>query len=1053
MKRSITEMAINRPVTVAMIVVTMLSLGVIAWHRMPIEFLPRLDFPTILVVIPDPGATPAQVENQIAIPAEGEFRTLSHLKRITTTSDSNACMVKLDFDWDTNMALAAAEVRDRMERLKLVLPSEVDRMMLRHFDMSQLPVMAFAAFRAGDDEELAHLVRTVVQPRLMRIDGVAEVTVHGKPEREVLVEFDQEALRTLQLSLYQVVGSLRNSSLNITVGELTDGETKYYVRALGEFRRPEEIANLVVGPNGLRLKNVAKVGYNTRETNEGFSIDGKGGAFVLIQKESEANTVAVCQAVSQELDALKTEPLFSSLETFMFLDQSKIILEALHKVAHAGQLGAFLAMVVLFLFLRRLRPTLAVVLAIPASLVAALVFMFFAGMSLNLITMVSMIVAVGMLVDNSIVAIENIDRYAKLGLSPKESARRGASEVGLAITAATLTTVVVFIPIVYMDTGEMNTYMRQFAVPVTVALGASLAVALTVIPLAVSRMKRREHLTDHRYLGFLMRSAVWVHGFTDRFDPIQHLINFYQRSLALSMGNRLGTLLILGAVLGITYAWPARHIDFQRQPSIDTREVDIQIALDQNFDKEMVRNTFSAIESIVNQQRNELGIRNIFSHYNTGGGTLRVYLLKEEDLSDGQEIEYSTEQVRDILRQRLPKRIPGAEIHFSVAEAAESQGARIALRMRGDDVDILREYAERFSVLLEQLPHVDEVDTSWEQAKQEVQVRVDEVLAEQVGVNPFIIAQTVDFALRGIRLPYLKQAGREIPVWAQFREEDRQTKANLENVAVLTQTGDLMPLNALVDFTKARSPQRITREDGKNVVTVSAETNPQKLGEVKQNLDRLVANFDLPRGYEIELGDQIMELMRNLRSFVVTLALAVTLIYIVMAALFESMLLPLSILTGVPLAAVGVIWALFLTGTAVDIVALIGAILMAGIVVNNGIVIIDHINQLRRSGMKRTDAILQAGRDRFRPVMMTALTTILGCVPLAFGTSGGGDAGFASIGRALIGGLTTGTLLTLYVVPLFYCLFDDFGAWAVDFVGNMAALGRRRPARRLSTQD
>ena len=1041
MKRSLPATALARPITVIMVVITMVGLGVIAYTRIPLELIPKLEMPFIRCVIPYVGATPAQVENDVAIPAEGEFRTVSQLKRISTTSDMNGCDITMLFEWDADLNEAMAEVRDRMERLKLRLPSDVDQMFLRRFSSTSLPIMAFALFREGDKEELTYLVQTLLQSRLLRIEGVADVKVFGAPEKEVLIEFDQDALRSCNLSLYEVVGALQRSNINVSIGELDDGSSTHLVRVEGEFRAPEEIAQLVVGPDALRLRDVAEVGYRAREIDMSYSIDGKAGVFVLIRKESEENTITACKAVHRELDRMRADPMFKGTDVFMFIDQSALIQDTLDGMLEAGKWGGGLAILVLFLFLRRIRPTLVVALAIPASLVVAFVFMFFVGMTLNLITMISMIIALGMLVDNSIVVMENIDRYSRMGYSAEESARRGATEVGLAITAATMTTLVVFVPILYLQVGEMATYMRQFAAPVSVSLMASLVIALTVIPLAVSRIRPRHTVKSLRFLRpvFVLLKRLSGRLYFPLFDRI---MKAYVGGLRWTTRWRLGTLMIVGFMVILTLI-PACKLDFQGRVQPDTRQVQINVNLDQNFDKEKADGAFDTIHSVIAQQRDELGVKSIFSHHTSGGGSFYIYLVGENDMPDGVELPYTTEQVRDILWQRLPSRIPGAELQFSIADASETSRRGFTLRMRGDDAEILNEYAQRFKVLLSQIPNVRDVIMDIDRNTREIQIQINEDLAEQHGVSPLIVAQTVDFALRGAKLSYLKREGREIPVWAQFREEDRKTRANLDKVAVPGTGGELVPLQQLVTLEKARSPRAVNRVDGKNVVTIMAKTIDKDMAGVIEHLKELMDAYELPPGYEIQMGDELLDFESDMSNFILTIFMAVILIYLVMGALFESYLLPLSILTTVGLAGIGVVWVMFLTSTPMDLLSFIGCILLVGIVVNNGIVIIDHINQLRKRGLPRDEAILQAGQDRFRPVLMTALTTILGCVPLASGMTVAADLPFYSMGRALIGGLVTATVLTLFVVPVFYSLIDDFALWCRRyFAGLVRAVGK-----------
>lgn len=1057
MKMTLPELALRRPITVWVVAITVMGLGVIARYRTPIEFLPPLDFPFIFVQIPYLGASPEQAEKEVAIPAEGEFRTVSHLKRISSTSDSNGCRVQLLFEMNTDMTAATAEVRDRIERLKLVLPSEIDQISIRRFNANTLPIMVFSLYGGLDDEELVYRVRTLLRPRLQRIDGVADVTVYGTPEKEVLIEFDQDALGSRSLSLFSIVSALRQSSLNLTVGNMVDGESKYIVRALGEFIAPEELGELVIGPNAVRLRDVARVGYRARERETDYSIDGKPGTLMLVLKEAEANTISTCQAVERELDKLSADPDFDGVKVFTFFNQSDTILAALNGLVQSGELGAVLAIIILFLFMWRIRPTIIVALSIPTSVVFGLVYLFLSGMTLNLVTMISFIVALGMLVDNAIVVIEDIYRHQQLGYSPAESAKLGSMEVAMAITASTLTTIVVGIPMFYLDSGEMSTYMKQFFAPITVSLLASLLIALTLIPLAASKMNLRRGwglsiLRGRSRGGELDEPRDSAdHGTTSyahlpRFHPLRTVVQIYERILAWTQRWRLATMSVVIAVTAITFI-PMYKLDRQGDPAVDSRRIEISILLDQGFTLEGARATFNSIRDTVDTMRKELGIKNIFSRYSATGGDFDVYLLTNEDLAPDETLPYTTDQVLDILRQRLPVKLPGGEIRYSVAEASETSARSFTLQVRGTDSEVLEQCAENLkSLMLTSIPQVSEVNTDISRTHHEILLNVNTTLADVYGLTPMTIAQTVDFALRGVRLSYLKQGGREIPVWAQFQEEDRKSKSNLENVSLFGKTGEQLPINRVVDFAKERSPQAISRVNGKNVVTLTAKLRGTDMGRAMDGLKGLLASFQLPQGYSIEFGDELMSLETNMSSFLTSLLMAVILVYLVMGALFESYLLPISILSTLPLAGVGTVWLLYLTDTPIDIVGMIGMILMVGVVVNNGIVLVDYINQLRSRGIPRAEAVLRAGHDRFRPVMMTALTTILGCVPLALG--GGGvesEVSFTSLGRALIGGLTSATFLTLFIVPITYTLVDDARVWFANFFGSLLESMRGRP--------
>ncbi|NIA13466.1 MAG: hypothetical protein GWP08_05250 [Nitrospiraceae bacterium] len=1053
MKWSLPALAINRPVTTVMMLLTVLALGAVAYTRIPLEFMPNIDYPFVMCWISLPASTPAQVEKDIAIPAEGEFLTIPRIERIQSWSRDDGCFIFMQFEWETDMSEATAEVRDRIERLKLRLPDEVERLYLRRSSPDDWAVMWMGLFRGDDPDEAGWLARTVLQPKLERIDGVAEVGIRGQDMAGVYIEFDQEALKSLDLSLYEVIETLRTSSLNISIGKLTDGPIKYFVRAEDQFTTLSQIEDVVVGDGGLRVKDIAEVCMKPPEEDRQFTMDGKRGVFLFVKKESRANAVRTCNAVRETLAEVSTDPSFRDVQIEVFDDMSEDIRFSLAGLVMAGRYGGSLALVILFVFLRRFRATFLVASAIPASLTVAIIFMFFNGSTFNIVTISGMIVVIGMLVDNSIVVMENIDRHHRLDPDRpmRDSALRGAREVALAITTATLTTIIVFIPVMYMGGDELGMLLKDFAGPVCMALLASLVLALTMIPLAASHLYASGDVKPRglRRLWMTLRNRVasgGVPGRFLRFHPFKKFVNAYVWVLRLSLQRRMVALLLIGLLGYATYAIPFPKVGMQQQPTMDNREVDIFVRF-HKYNKEKAKETFVELEKSLNKRRDELGIRGLFVNHGPWGGHIEAHLVRPDEIPVGEKPPFTSEEVRNILSQTLPERIPGADFNFGMPRSGDGDTSRIMLGMRGDDADTVAQYAERLARVLKSVPEVLDCKTERDADKQEIAVSIDETFASAMGVNPTVVARTLGFALSGTRLPYLKQGGREIPVWARFQEADRSTKEDLDNIAVLTTQGGLVPLDQLVTTSKTVSPPVLKRESGKSVTYVSVEVNTKDMTRVRQAVEKVIASFVLPRGYSVDMGTMLRELEETQKSFNNALSLAVILMYLLMAALFESFLLPLSILTTVPLAFIGVYWSMYLTGTPLDSIALIGAILMCGIIVNNGIVIVDHVNQLRRlHGLPRTQALLQAGRDRLRPVLMTALTTVLGCVPLAIGTGSGQDRLY-SMGRALVGGLTMGTLLTLFIVPLFYTLIDDMQSWILHYLGNLARIAHHCSSR------
>ena len=726
-----------------------------------------------------------------------------------------------------------------------------------------------------------------------------------------------------------------------------------------------------------------------------------------------------------------------------------------------GYYGALLSIAVLIFFLHKAMPTFIVSLAIPSCLLVAVVFMYLSGMTLNIVTMVSMIISVGMLVDDAIVVVENIIRHRQEGEPMRGAAVNGAMEVGLAVVASTLTTVVVFVPMYFMDAGRMFVFMEQLAWPLIVSLMASLVAALTLVPLAMSRTKitaghnifqtlsehwrRRAEQKSGSAVVAVSETAAAKGGFLRRavtrlgnLHPIQSFIDGYSRVLHLALRRRLVFLAVLAFMVWLTFEIPMKGTGMREMPKLDMRDVRIELELDQNFDFASSTELFRQVEGTIDGLREPLGIKKVLSMNSPQDRFFEVYLYTEDDDPKWSDPPYTTEEVMQILSEKIPKRTPGAEFRLSMGDIGDNGSrADITLYVRGDERGPLEDYAERLRrILRDTNPYVADVTADVEKSKQEMQIKIDQPLAQQAGVSALILAQTVDAALRGARMPYMKQGRREVPVWAQFREEDRKSQANLDNVMVPGLTGKMVPLQDLTDYSKVRSAQAIKRVNGKNVIMLSAKLNTKNLSLFKEEAKRSIALLDLPTGYNVDFGDELEDLESNIFNFTSSLAMAIILVYIVMAALFESLLLPMSIMTSVPLALGGAVWMVYFMKNQFDQITLIGCIIMVGVIVKNGIVVVDYTNQLYAKSGDRTDAVLRAGRDRFRPVIMTALTTILGLVPLAL-TKTGGASTFSGLGQAWIGGLTVGTVLTLFVVPVFFTIFDDIHIWARNFFGNL----------------
>lgn len=1038
-EHSLAAFAIRRPVTVFMVVVSMLAVGVISWPMIPVDFTIRMDFPWLSVWIPYPNSTPEQVEKQIAIPAEGELRTLPQLRRITSNADANGCWVGLDFETGTNMKLAYRELQDAVERLRLKLPQDVEHIITHRGSLDRMNILRFVLFRSERQDDLAVFARTHMNRRLLRVPGVAEVEIGGSAEESIYVDFNQNALRSLGLDLYQVIQSLYASSASLGAGQLEEGQTRYVVRTQGEFCSPDELANTVISPLGIRLKEVAKVSVRGPQGAQHFSIDGKRGVFVGVIKEPGANVVATCDAVKLELEKLTQLPEFQGAEMLILQDLGEIIRFALDGLVNAGITGAILTTIVLWLFLRRLRPTLVMIFSIPSSFLVGVLYIYFTGGALNVVTIGALVTSVGMLVDNAIVVMENIHRLNAIGGNRKDNAIRGASEVGMAVTASTITTLVVFVPVFYMDAGELSIVMRQFAGPLAVTLTASLVFALTVIPITeVYIRKRKPWQLAHVFKVYVSEKSGSASERWGRYGhPFELFRKTTNRLMRPALRHRALVLAFLALLVLMTYLYPYQALGFRGEPDIDIPRVRIRLNVAPNYGYERAKETMNMLVRQVEPYREPLGIDHLYLDYGAWGGVMDLYLTgAKQGLRANDSLPQNAENVRAFLAKILPAEIPGGTMDFGIGGIRNENGRRVGVLVRGDDTHTVNRLADDFLRIMQTLPDIRNVDSDRPKPSDEIQLHVHNQRAAEAGITPFIVARSVDFALRGTYLPFIKFDGKEYPVRGQFDWTEGGNVGDLQTLSIHGPSGRLVPLSELVDMKHAETPPCISRVDAKSSVRLFGNTMEENLLNVRDALQKRIAQFVLPEGYSIELDEELQNINKSMVNYGKALAMAVILIYLVMAALFESWLLPLTVIMTIPLAFVGVYWTLFLTNTPTDLLSMVASMLLCGVIVNNGIVIVDHINQLRRSGLSRTDAVLQGSYDRMRPVFMTALTTTVGVFPMAIGGGEAGDA-LLALGRALVGGLITGTLLTLFVVPLVYTLLDDIRQWASDCAANL----------------
>ncbi len=1001
---SLPDLALRRPITLLMVYATLLVLGAVAVHRIPLEFLPNLAGPHFWVQIPYRNATPEEVEKTITIPAEELLETVPNLLRVDSVSLGSGSSLRLEFDWGTDMDYAYLDVKDRLDRLKEQLPRESQEYDIWRFSSTDIEVIFLSFTWNGPVEDLYEVVSERIKPRLQRVEGVGSVSVWGHEPKKIFIDLDQDLLKAHRISLYDLVMGLERNHFNLASGEILDGGARFLVRSENEYRSVEELKNYPVNREGLRLMDVARIRFMPPEQRLITRMDGRDSIIVGIKKESEANTVEVCTAVKEEMARLLREPAFSWLRYNVIFDQSRFILDSFSDLRDAGLWGGFFAVCVLYFFLRKATATALVAVSIPISIMVAVTVMFFGSMTLNVISMVGLMLGVGMLVDNSIVVSENIFRLREKGMDPAEASRAGGGEVAMAILASTLTTIIVFLPILFMDMGVMKVYAREVGIAISLSLLASLFVALTFIPLVASRLPAGKGAEGRFFAGLARR---------------------YRNRLRWTLRNRGRVVALLIVLVVLTVLVPLKRVPQKGESSGDVRRIIVDLRVKGAQERERILGPIEKVESVLLAHRDEIDLEHVFAQSGYMAERHRIHIF----LREGDEARITTAEARKRILSLLP-RIP--EVEYRLPErGGPDQGNENEVRilLKGEDPEVLAQVADEVMARTKALDGVLQVDTDAVPGFDEIQVKVDRTLAKRYGVSPLVAARTIAFGLRGYPLKKMKGREREIDVRIRLEKEDRENVSKLKDLQLPTASGGLVPLGVVARFEEAPGQQIIRRSEGKRTLTVLVQTSGKALGIMKKELEKVLATIQLPPGVRAEFGEGILDMERTRKAFGGALVLSILLIYFLLGALFESYIHPFTILVSVPLALIGSYWVMYLTGSAMDAAAYIGLILMVGIVVNNAIVIVDHMNQLRRSGKAREEAILQAGEDRIRPVLMTAATTILGLLPLAFGGSGlGGVVMFAPLGKAVMGGLLLSTLLTLFVVPLAYTYMEDLGA-------------------------
>ncbi len=1001
-----TELALRRPITISVMFVALALVGLISSQLLPLEKFPDIEFPGIFIQIPYDGSTPEEIERRITRPVEEVLATLSGVERMFSTSREDQAQIFLQFGWDESMGAKGIEARAKVDSILHELPADVRRVFIFTGSLSDQPVLQLRISSDRDLSDSYALLDRLLKRRIERIEGVSRVDLHGVDPREIRILLDPDRLAAHGVDIAQLQEIAARSNFALSAGRISDGSQRFTVRPRGEFTTVDDIRSLVINDNNLRLKDVADIELRSPERNYGRHLDRSYAIGVAISKSTGANMVAVTDRIMEEVEKIGRLPQMQGVNIFDLDNQGDSVRESIRDLLNAGLIGALLAIAVLYLFLRQVTTTLIVMASVPFSLLITLGMLYFAGLSLNILTMMGLMLAVGMLVDNAVVVTESIFRYRAIYPNePYKAALEGVREVGLAVITGTATTIIVFLPIMFGTKTDITVFLTHVAVTIIVALVASLLIAQTLVPMLAARVPPPPQPKASSLMSRLTvryeRSLSWI------------LVHPWK-----TFGGIALTCVIGAAPLAL------KLVKFDAFPQESGRRLFMPYHIEGQHPLERVEAAVDTIEEFLFSRQEELNIRSIYSYYDKGRAESTILLTDDDDAT------LSTKEIIKRIEEDLPS-LAIAKPNFEFDQQGGGDG--FSLQISGDSTERLNVLAADLARSLDALGGLKDLRSDAEFGEREVRVSVDRARAAASGLTPQQVAESISVAMRGQNLREFRGETGEIEVRVTFRDSDRQSIEQLADISLYTPDGRRITLGSVANFHLGYAPDNIRRVDRQTAVVISANLEEDtSLEDIRPRVESMMEQFELPAGYSWKFGRGFEREDETQQMMAINIGLGIACIFLVMAALFESLILPFSIILGsIAFSIFGVFLLFAATATTFSFMASIGIMILIGIVVNNGIVLVDHINNLRQEGVPRNQAIVQAGQDRLRPILMTVATTILGLTPLAVGTTqiGGDGPPYFPMARAIIGGLAFSTLVSLLVVPALYAYFDSLAAW------------------------
>lgn len=1016
------DVSIRRPVFTVMMIMSLVVLGWFSYIKLNVDLYPNVDIPYVVITTVLPGAGPEQIETDVTKKIEDAVNPIEGVDKIMSTSQEGASIVVIGFKLEIDGKTAAQDVREKVAAIRANLPTDIKDPVIQRYDPASLPIMSITVSGNRSPKEITTYTKDVIKKRLENIPGVGSVDLVGGAEREIQVEVDGAKLKSYNISINDVISSLSAANVEIPGGNLIEGPRQVLLRTMGKLKKVDEFNKIVVAnPRGIPvyLQDVAQTSDGIKEQTSLTRANGNIAVGLNIVKQSGSNTVKVAEGVNKQLEILKKE-IPSDINIYLATDNSEFIKDSINDVLFDILYGGLLAIIVIYLFLANMRATIISALALPTSIIASFIIMYALNFTLNMMSLLALSLAVGLLIDDAIVVIENIYRHMDQGETPLEAAKSASEEIGLAVMATTFTIVAVFVPVAFMS-GIVGRFFYQFGITISAAVLVSLFVAFTLTPMMSSRLLKREDEAMTKEGNILHKGLYY---FNHVFEIMSHK---YKTALKWSLNHRLIILLSSIAIFVFSFMLMGM-LGSQFFPESDQGEFFITVNAAPGSSLEQTSAICQQIEQKVRKYKE---VKNVLTTIGSSNdpvtkANIQVKLIKKKERKLSQ---------ADLIKA---VRIDIAGIaggNFSLAAQGGPGGNEkpVTFSVRGENLDTLKMLAEQVEKIMKSTRGAVDVENSLELSKPEVKLNIDREKANDLGINPYVVASTMRSMVDGYVATKFQEGDEQYDVRVRLKKEDRTSFANIGELTMLSNkknnTGGnlLIPVSDVVSIKEGTGPSKISRYARQKEIRVDANLKDRFLGEVLADIQKETANIKVPTGYTIGIVGEGEMQAESFANILISLALAIVFVYIVLAAQFESYAHPFSIMLALPMSIIGAVVMLLIFKSALSVMSFIGIIMLMGLATKNGILLVDYANVMRDRGHSRMDALLIAGPTRLRPILMTTFAMVFGMIPVGFAL-GEGSEFRAPMGQAVIGGLITSTLLTLFIVPVVYALLDDLSA-------------------------